>query len=355
MSNISDFQGSFFSNPCVKEATFYKKLDRKRVECSTCERRCKISKDKLGFCKTRKNVDGKLYTLVYGDISSISANPIEKKPLFHFWPGSFALTVGTYGCNFTCPWCQNWTISKASPDLRQQNYLSMEDFLKIAETYSCQGTSFSFNEPTILIDYALDVMKLTKPTGYYQTYVTNAYMTSEALDALIKAGLDAMAINVKGGAEAVKKYCKSDVEVVWRNAIEAKKRGVHVEIITLVIPTVNDEEDTFRNIAQRIRKELGKDTLWHTTAYHPDYEFRAPRTPVETLEKSRMIGIEEGLDYVYLGNVPLHPGENTYCPSCEKLLIKRSIFSCLENNLGPDNCCPSCGEKISIVGQSSLS
>ncbi len=339
-------------NPCVKIALLQEPIvGSNRIRCKTCERRCSISEGKLGYCRTRKNIDGQLYTLVYGDISSISNNPIEKKPLFHLFPGSYALTVGTWSCNSDCPWCQNWTLSKVAPDEKKGNFLSPASFIKLMKKYKSQGTSISFNEPTLLLEYSLDVFNLAKKENYYNTYVTNGYMTDEALDLLIDNGLDAMSTNVKGDAEAVKKYCGFDVEVVWRNLKRAIERGIHVEVITLVIPGVNDSENCLRGIAKRVYGDLGDSVPWHATRYHPDYEFTAPRTPVPTLEKAYMIGKEEGLKYVYLGNVPGHKWENTYCPSCGELLIKRSIFDVRLYRITEQKNCPKCGEKIPITGK----
>lgn len=345
------------TNPCIKEALLYKKLDS-RVRCEACERLCKIALDKLGFCKTRKNIDGKLYTLQYGDVGSfISANPMEKKPFYHFWPGSYALTVGTWSCNFLCPWCQNYHMSKRPPDPERCNYLSPEDFIGLVKAYDCQGTSISFNEPTLLLEYSLDVFDLAKEEGFYNTYVTNGYMTPKALKLLIEHGLDAMNIDIKGDDEAVRKYCGGvDVNRIWRNASQAKKQGVWVEITTLIIPGVNEDEECLRSIASRIRRELGESTPWHVTQYYPAYKaievglFRG-RTPVELLERAWHIGKEEGLNYVYVGNVPGHRYDNTYCHNCNEPLIERSIFDVVSYRITEDKKCPICGESIPIIGE----
>ncbi|RLI28146.1 MAG: AmmeMemoRadiSam system radical SAM enzyme, partial [Candidatus Hecatellales archaeon] len=278
-----------------------------------------------------------------------------KKPFFHFWPGSYALTVGSWSCNFDCPWCQNWEISKYPPKPEKCNYLSPEGFLRLMKAEGCQGTSISFNEPTLMLEYSLEVFKLARSQGYYNTYVSNGYMTGEALRRLVEAGLDAINIDLKGGEEAVRKYCGVDVEKVWRNAREAKRLGVHVEITTLLIPGVNDDRETLASIASRIVEELGEDTPWHVTRYHPDYKalevglYPKP-TPTSLLEEARSIGFRQGLKYVYLGNVPGHPGENTYCPRCGELLIRRWGFDITEYRLTNGKCCPKCGESIPIVG-----
>ncbi len=343
---------------CCREAVLYEREDD-RVRCLTCERSCKIAVGKLGFCKTRKNIGGKLYTLEYGDISSMSANPIEKKPFFHFFPGSSALTVGSYGCNFTCPWCQNWEISKAAPNPEHCHYLPPAQFVHLVKQTGCQGTSISFNEPTLLLEYALDVFPRARAAGYYNTYVTNGYMSADALRLLVEHGLDAMNVDIKGCTETVKHYCGAEVEKVWRNIRTAKRLGVHVELTTLIIPAVNDDEDCLRSIAKRITEELGPDTPWHVTQYYPAYHARSTglfdgRTPVALLERAWVIGKTAGLRYVYLGNVPGHPCEHTYCPRCGELLIERYQFAVIRYRVTAEQRCPICDARIAITGTAQL-
>ena len=216
--------------------------------------------------------------------------------------------------------------------------------------YDCQGTSISFNEPTLLLEYALDVFDLARDAGYYNTFVSNGYMSEGALKQLAEHGLDAINVDVKGDKKAVKKYCGADVDKVWRNVVAARKSGVHVELTTLVIPGVNDDHASLRDIARRIKHELGKDTPWHLSAYYPAYQFQAPSTPVTTLEQGRDLAAAEGLTYVYVGNVPGHPYENTYCPHCRTLLIERYVFDIRAYNITAKKACPSCHEAIPIVG-----
>ncbi len=286
-------------------------------------------------------------TLTYGSVSSLSANPIEKKPLHHFYPGSVALTAGSWGCNFGCPWCQNWDISK-SPSGKGW-YLSPEDFVKTALARGCRGTSISFNEPTLSLEWSLDVFRLAKGQGLYNTYVTNAYMTTQALDLLVDAGLDAMNVDIKGDAHAVRRHCKGiEVDKVWRNCRHARQSGVHVEITTLVIPGVNHTEGVLGGIARRIHDALGPDTPWHLSGYYPAYRFHAPPTPLSALERGWEMGKEEGLDFVYLGNVPGHRLENTYCPGCEELLIERRGLTVMQSRL-LETSCPACGRNVPVV------
>ena len=336
----------------IRQALLYENLGDK-VRCHTCERLCLIGEGELGFCASRKNIGGQLYTLEYGDISSISANPIEKKPFFHFYPGTKALTIGSWSCNFTCPWCQNYDISKSPHNIGKGQYISPATFIELVRQQHCQGTSVSFNEPTMLFEYSLDIFDLARDRGYYNTYVTNGYMTEQALKMLVAHGLKAMNIDIKGEAEVVKRFCTADVNIVWRNAALAKGHEVWVELTTLVIPTINDTEAGLSRMAQRIRRELGVDTPWHITGYYPAYKFRnelyIPPTPVGTLEKARDIGKAEGLKFVYLGNVPGHPYENTYCPKCNQSLINRYGFSITKYNIGSDKRCSYCGEEIPII------
>ncbi|MHA1231468.1 MAG: AmmeMemoRadiSam system radical SAM enzyme [Candidatus Helarchaeota archaeon] len=334
-------------NIFLHEAILFKDLDN-TIQCLTCEHKCKLSNNKTGLCKTRKNIDNKLYTLVYGNISSISNNPIEKKPFFHFHPGTFALTVGTFSCNFKCDWCQNYSISKTLPVYDPKNYISPEDLVKLAINKNSDGLSYSFNEPTLLFEHSLQAFKIARSFNLYNTYVSNGYMTLDALKMLIDAGLDAINIDIKGNKETVKKHCGANLDYIFRNASYAKKNGVHVELTTLIIPGVNDNESMIREIAELIIKNLGSNTPWHLTRYFPNYKYTAPPTKIEILEQGMRIAKDIGIEYVYIGNVPGHEGENTYCHNCNKLLIKRSIFSILEINITNKHC-PYCGIEIPII------
>ncbi len=333
----------------VRESLLAEKAGGK-IRCNVCERRCVLNPGGLGWCRARENRDGTLVTLIYGSVSSVAANPIEKKPFFHFHPGTKALTAGSWSCNFGCPWCQNWDISKSVPP-SDGEYISPEHFLKLVEETGCQGTSISFNEPTLSLEWSLDLFRLARQRGFYNTYVTNGYMTPEALFLLLDAGLDAMSVDVKGDSLAVKHFCKAvDVEKVWAVLRLARQRSMHVEITTLVIPTVNDSDTTLRGIAERVTTELGPEVPWHVTAYLPAYRFTAPPTPIGTLEKAWQIGREAGLEFVYVGNIAGHHYEHTYCPTCGTVLIRRSGFAVTENILRAGEC-PRCRQRIAGVWQ----
>ncbi|MEM2427715.1 MAG: radical SAM protein, partial [Candidatus Bathyarchaeia archaeon] len=220
--------------------------------------------------------------------------------MYHFYPGTKALTFSTWSCNFTCPWCQNWVLSKSKPDPSKANYISPGEMIDLAIKSGCQGLSVSFTEPTLLFEYSLDVFPLALNAGLYTNFVSNGYMTVEALKMLRDSGLQSIKIDVKGGLEAVKRFCGADVSIVWRNAELAKKMGVHVEIVNLIIPGVNDDEATLREIIENHVKRLGVEVPIHFTAYYPTYEFKAPPTPVEKLEEAYRIAKSFGVKYPYV-------------------------------------------------------
>ncbi len=346
-----------FPSRLVK-SQFQKPLDNNRVQCLTCERRCKISPNNLGHCRTRVNRNGTLYTMVWGYIPALSFNPIEKKPLFHFFPGSIAVTIGTYGCNFDCFWCQNSHLShprRSIPELINDysQLLNPKELIRIALNNNCQGTSISFNEPTILFEYSLEVFKLAKENGFYNTYVSNGYMTEEVLKELRASGLDAINMDIKGDAQMVKKYCGADVEKVWKNAKIAKELGIHVEITTLVIEDLNSNEEIIESIASRIYRDLGEYTPFHLTRFFPHYKsmaygFKEP-TAVEVLQKLYNVAIKSGLKHVYLGNMPDTSHEHTYCPNCSKLLIKRKVFGVVEIFIDSEGKCKHCGFQTNVI------
>jgi pyruvate formate lyase activating enzyme len=318
------------------------------VICNVCERRCLIGPGKLGWCRTRRNDDGTLVTLIYGALSSVSADPIEKKPLYHFFPGSHTATAGSWSCNFGCPWCQNWDISKARVP-ETGTLVTPERFIEVAVDAQCQGISISFNEPTLSLDWSLDVFRLAKERRFYTTYVTNGYMTPESMSLLIDAGLNAMNVDIKGDAAQVRRHCRHiDIEKVWQNCSSARARGVHVEITTLLIPGINDADESLAGIAGRIRSDLGAEVPWHVSAYHPAYRFTTPATPPPMLERAHAIGKEAGLEFVYIGNLPGHIHSSTFCPGCGELLMKRIGFHLLTNDISQGHC-PRCSRVIAGV------
>ena len=344
------------SYPNVRPSPLETKLPDGRVRCGVCERHCHLREGSVGFCGTRANLGGKLRTLVYGDISSIASNPIEKKPFFHFWPGSKALTVGTWGCNFTCGWCQNFDISKTPPDPTRASFLSPDKLVSHAIADGCQGTSISFNEPTMLFEYALDVFPLARRRGLYNTYVSNGYMSEDALKMLKEVGMDAIKFDIKGGKAAVARQCAANVEVVWRNIRRARELGLHVEVVMLLIPGINDDEASVREVAKKHVEEAGQDQPLHFSRFYPAYKMTdRPPTPITSMEAAHAIAKEEGVRYAYLGNVPGHRLENTFCHNCGSLVIERYGFTVLDCRLTKDWKCLHCGQTLPMVGGSAVS
>lgn len=342
------------SSPFLKKAIFQKK-ENNITQCLTCERKCKIAIGETGYCKTRINLKNDIFSIVYGLIPAISVNPIEKKPLYHFYPGSNALTIGTYGCNFHCFWCQNHHLSHPDKKIVElatdtQDYLSPEEIIELAKKNNCQGTSISFNEPTLLFEYSLDVFKLAKKEGLYNTYVSNGYMTEIVLKKLVESGLDAINLDIKGDASMVEKHCGANVETVWRNAKLFKDLGVHVEITTLLIENYNTYVKIIKQISEKIYNDLGKDTPLHLTRFYPHFKSHQYAlfnpTPNELLYKAFDIAKESGLDYVYLGNLPGSSFENTLCPKCLKMVIKRAGLGVKKINLDEKGKCIFCGYSI---------
>ena len=339
----------------VKKSRFQKKISSDICQCLTCERQCKIPIGATGHCQTRINYNGEIISLVYGCIPAKSINPIEKKPFYHFFPGSTALTVGTFGCNFDCFWCQNHNISHPILPFinnikEQSNYYSPELLIKEAINNNCQGTSISFNEPTLLFEYSLDVFKLAKKAGLYNTYVSNGYMTEEVLRTLAKNGLDAINIDIKGNLDMVKKYCGANIEKVWRNAKLAKELGVHVEITTLLIENYNSNAEIIQEIANKIANELGETTPFHISRFFPQYrsqEFGITKpTNLRLLYNASEIAQNCGLKFVYIGNIANKKYSNTTCPNCSKIVIKRSTFSIQELYVNVNGDCKYCGFHI---------
>ena len=334
----------------VFEAILFDRLSDKRVQCTICQRRCVISEGQKGYCETRVNRGGSLYSLIYGRVSTMMVSPIEKKPLFHYYPGSHWLSLGSLGCNFKCPGCQNWDIARAKPEEGEGTirYLSPGKVLQLAKDNECVGISWTYNEPTLWFEYTLDCAKFAKEKGLKTNYVTNGFITAAALD-LIGPYLDSFRVDIKGfSRESYRRIAHLDrFEGILEVTIRAQRRwGMHVEIISNLIPGFNDDMQQLKNIAAWIRRSLGKSTPWHVTRFVPHLDLsHLPSTPIKVLEMAREIGLEEGLEYVYLGNVHGHHAENTYCPRCGNLLIRRGGFSILRNDI-VDGRCIHCGSPI---------
>jgi pyruvate formate lyase activating enzyme len=327
----------------MHKSVLFDRLQDNYVQCRVCQRRCTIAPESTGFCKTRKNVNGELYSLIYGRVSSIRVSPIEVKPMFHYHPGSTWLSLGSLGCSFRCPGCQNWEISHANieKELPSTQYLSPEGLVQLALSEGCTGISWTYNEPTLWLEYTLDAAKMAKEQGLLTNYVTNGYITEEAMD-LLGPHLDAYRVDVKGfSPETYKKIANT---AGYKGILDIIKRakykwGMHVELITNLIPGYNDNQLELHEMAQWIAHVMGPDTPWHVTRFVPHHRLsHIPYTPIPNLEQARQIGIDEGLQFVYLGNVPGHPAENTYCPQCGALLIERRNYDISSYHLRGDQC-----------------
>jgi len=334
------------------EAMLYNKEEENKVRCFLCARRCLISDGSTGFCLVRKNQSGTLYTLNYGKAVSAGVDPIGKKPLVHFNPGALVASIAAAGCNFRCQFCDNWMISQDKEVAGTP--LSPEEIIKMAKENQCQGLSYTYTEPTIFMEYAYDTAKLAHEAGLFNTFVTNGYMTPEAVKT-ISPYLDAVTVDFKGGADP--DFYKSimavpNVEPIFESLKELKLNGVHIEITNLVVPKTGDSPDRIRKMAKWINDYLGPDTPFHLLRFHPDYKMTTTQaTAVEDLERAYLMAKSEGLRYAYIGNVPGHPAENTYCPNCDEAVIKREGFEITKWNLTSDMHCPVCGEKIPIKGK----
>jgi len=336
----------------MKEAYLYQKLKNQKVRCQTCAHYCQLAPGQRGLCGVRENIDGKLIALNYGKIAAINIDPIEKKPFFHFLPGSRSLSIATVGCNFFCKNCQNFDISQAPKPNKPVTgeKFSPEQIVEIAVKNKLPSISYTYVEPTIFLEYALDIMKLAKKAGLKNNWVSNGFLSSESAKLVIPY-LDAINIDIKGFSdEFYQSNCGAKLQPVLETSKLMKKSGVWVEITTLAIPTLSDSEEMFKQIAQFIFQELGPETPWHISQFCGAISWKLqhlPDTPVETLEKAWQIGKETGLKYVYTGNVPGLPSEDTYCPKCQTLCIDRTSY--LIRRLDKNGQCPKCGENLDLI------
>ncbi|NPE30670.1 AmmeMemoRadiSam system radical SAM enzyme [Methanococcoides sp. SA1] len=335
----------------IKEAMLYDKRDNNKVKCNVCNHRCIIAPGKRGFCSTRENRDGTLYTLIYNVVSSEAVDSIEKKPLFHFYPGSLSYSLGTIGCNFKCKHCQNWTISQVSIDKAVAFEIPPETAVERALSTGSRSIAWTYNEPTIWHEYTYDSAKLAKEAGLATVYVTNGYITPEALKR-ISPYLDAFRVDIKAFTEEFyRKVVNAKLTPVLESTKLAKELGMHIEVIYLIVPTKNDSPDEIRDLSKWVHDNLGPDTPIHFTRFHPEYKtLDLSATPVKTLEVAHEIATEEGMRFVYIGNVYGHKYGNTYCPKCKELLIKRDGSTIVDYKITPLKKCSYCGEKIPIMG-----
>ncbi|MFH1366654.1 MAG: AmmeMemoRadiSam system radical SAM enzyme [Patescibacteria group bacterium] len=328
----------------MKEALLSEKLKNNQVKCGLCHHFCLINPGSRGICGVRENIEGKLYTLVYGKAISEAIDPIEKKPLFHFLPGSKALSFAALGCNFRCDNCQNWQISqgsKAGGEIAGQN-LPPEKIVADALKNKCASIAYTYTEPTIFFEYALDTMKLAQKKGLKNVFVSNGYMTPDCLK-MAEGYLDAINVDLKFfDDKAYLKNCGAHLDPILNNLITLKKMGVWLEITTLSVPTLSDSPVMFEKMAKFIYDKLGAETPWHISRFSGSISYKLgglPDTPVETLTQAREIGMRAGLKYVYLGNLP-GEGENTSCPQCQTIIIERLGYEVARHDIKGQ--CPKC-------------
>ncbi len=336
----------------MKEAYFYKKLIDGKVQCRTCAQYCLISPRERGRCGIRENIEGKLYSLVYGKAVALNIDPIEKKPFFHFLPGSASLSFGTVGCPFSCKNCQNWEISqgpKMNGEIEGEE-ISPEEIVRIAKERQIPSISYTYTEPTAFLEYALDTMKLAKKEGIKNCFVSQGFMSPESIEAVIPH-LDAINIDIKSfDDDFYKENCGGRLLPVLETAKKMKKEGVWVEITTLSIPTLSDSDKMFEDIADFIHKGLGVETPWHISRFSGEISWKLKhlsQTSAETLKRACEIGKNKGLKYVYGGNLPGSSLENTYCFKCGAVNVEREGFSVIRHD-AEGRCC-NCGENLSLV------
>ncbi|RLD17214.1 MAG: AmmeMemoRadiSam system radical SAM enzyme [Caldiserica bacterium] len=327
------------------EALYWEVYKDKKVKCFLCPHECVIEEGKTGRCRTRKNIDGKLFSLTYGKFTSISLDPIEKKPLYHFYPGREILSVGTFGCNFFCPWCQNFEISQADERVPVRS-VKIEELISFSKRYNSIGISYTYNEPLINYEFVLDCSKKFNDEGMKNILVTNGYINEAPLHNLIPY-IDGANVDLKSfNNDFYKKYCFSKIGPVLRTIETLFKKKKHIEITLLVIPKLNDNEDEFKDLVDWIWS-LSPDVPLHLSRYYPAYKFNREPTPLKTLYRLRDIAIKK-LKFVYLGNVWEEEYSNSYCPNCKAVLVRRRGYNVKIENLS-GNICKNCGEEVNFL------
>jgi pyruvate formate lyase activating enzyme len=328
-----------------KEAMFYEKLKDNEIKCKLCPKECVIGDRERGWCGVRENREGTYYTLVYGNPCSIQSDPIEKKPLNHFIPGSWAYSLATAGCNLNCKFCQNWEISQSRPEETKNWSLLPSEVISEVKQIECKSIAFTYSEPTVFYEYMLDISKLARKANIRSVVVSAGFINPEPLKLLCK-NVDAIKIDLKSFSnDFYNKICSAELQPVLNTLKTIKASGVWLEIVYLVIPTLNDSDTEIANTAKWILSNLGPDVPLHFSRFSKKYQLDLPTTSVERLNSARQMAMDIGLHYVYVGNVSGNPGENTYCPKCKKEVIKRQLYIIRQMNV-VNGKCKWCGEKI---------
>ncbi len=332
-----------------REARFWEKKENNKVQCNLCPHRCIIPDGKRGICKVRENDGGKLFTLIYGSASSIAMEPIEKKPLYHFYPNSCVFSMGTVGCNMFCKHCQNYSISSIGPDDIYLRELNVDEPAKLAKQYGCRGIAWTYNEPTIWHEFSIDASKIAKKEKLYVVYVSNGYINEDPFREVSKY-IDAINIDVKAfNDDFYKKITGAKLQPVLDTCILAKELNLHLELTYLIIPGKNDSMDEIGRFCDWVLNNVGADIPVHFSRFYPHYKMAdVPPTPLDTLLRAYSLANDKGLRYVYLGNVPHGDYENTYCPKCGNLLIERHGFSSEIKGI-INGKCSRCGMKIPVI------
>ena len=333
----------------LKEALYYEKLEGKAVQCGLCPRKCVLAEGRRGFCGVRKNRDGVLYSLVYAKPVAVHIDPIEKKPLFHFLPGTTAFSIATAGCNLRCKFCQNWEISQRLPEELRYVYAEPEEVIAQIEASGCPTIAYTYTEPTIFYEYMLETAKAARRKGIKNIMHSAGYINEEPLRQLAKY-LDAANIDLKGFSDDYyARMSEGTLEPVLRTLKILREEGVHLEITNLVISGYNDDPEIIGKMCLWIKENLGADTPLHFSRAFPVHKLTSINpTPVETLNKARQIALDRGLKYVYIGNLGGNPAENTYCPRCNGIVVKRVGYTILSNDLTGGKC-KFCGESIAGI------
>lgn len=336
----------------LKEVYLYKKIREKRVKCLNCAHYCSLSPGQRGICGVRENKNGKLYALNYNKAIAVNIDPIEKKPLFHFLPGSHSLSVAAVGCNLACQNCQNYDISqeiKKKKEITGQN-ISPSEIVKIALKNNLPSISYTYTDPSAFSEYALDIMKLSKKAGLKNNWISNGYWSKELFETIVPY-LDAINIDIKSCSQKFyQNICQAKLEPILDNLKNLSKTKVWIEITTLVIPYLNDDDSDFKKIADFIKKELGPKTPWHVSQFCAKISWKLqylPDTSLTTLKKAYQIGKKAGLKYVYIGNIPGLPTEDTFCPKCNALMINRNGYAV--ERYDKKGKCPKCNFKLDII------
>ncbi|MFH1394849.1 MAG: AmmeMemoRadiSam system radical SAM enzyme [Candidatus Omnitrophota bacterium] len=334
----------------MHEALFYEKMGEGSVRCLLCPNECMLSNGARGFCRVREPINGKLYTLVYELICSAHVDPIEKKPLFHVLPGSKSFSIATAGCNSRCKFCQNWTISQRPPEETVNQVLTNMNLTLTAKQNDCASIAYTYTEPIVFYEYVLDAGRIAKENGLLNILVTGGKINAEPLKKLCQvasaANVDLKSFNNK----YMKEVCAQDLDNILQTLTILRQRGVWVEITNLIVPTLNDNMDDIRRMVKWIKSNLGPDVPMHFSRFWPQYKLRSLYpTPVETLKQAREMAMAEGLNYVYVGNVPEEDTESTICPNCKNKVIKRIGYKIIQNNVSSNGKCKFCGHEIAGI------